>query len=159
MRSDCLDRLTRAGWAALEAHGVRTIVDLRNEDEREPDLEPRPDGLTTIHVPLDDVADTEFWAEVAELDGTPLYYRAFLERKPERCAAALAAIARARPGGVLFHCVGGRDRTGLVSLLALALAGVAPRTSPPTTRSATHGCPRSGPSEAGRTSGRRSKQP
>ena len=27
---------------------------------------------------------------------------------------------------MLFHCVGGRDRTGLIALLLLALAGVAP---------------------------------
>ncbi len=128
MRSACLDRLTRPGWDALEAHGVRTVVDLRNEDEREPDLTPRPARLTTVHVPLDDVADKEFWdrCHAEELDGTPLYYRPFAERKPERCAAAVAAIARAEPGGVLIHCVGGRDRTGLVSLLVLALVGVAP---------------------------------
>jgi protein-tyrosine phosphatase len=41
-------------------------------------------------------------------------------------AAVVAAIAHARPGGVVVHCVGGRDRTGLVSLLLLALVGVAP---------------------------------
>jgi protein-tyrosine phosphatase len=36
----------------------------------------------------------------------------------------VAAIARAEPGGVLVHCTGGRDRTGLISLLLLALARV-----------------------------------
>jgi protein tyrosine/serine phosphatase len=35
-------------------------------------------------------------------------------------------IAPAGPGGVLIHCVGGRDRTGLIAMLLLALAGVAP---------------------------------
>ena len=38
----------------------------------------------------------------------------------------LAAIARARPGGVIFHCTAGRDRTGLIAMLLLALAGVRP---------------------------------
>jgi protein-tyrosine phosphatase len=38
----------------------------------------------------------------------------------------LDAIEQADPGGVLFHCVGGRDRTGLVATAALAVAGVAP---------------------------------
>ena len=38
----------------------------------------------------------------------------------------VTAIACARPGGVAFHCGIGRDRTGLVSVLVLALAGVAP---------------------------------
>ena len=104
VRSACLDRLSRAGWDALEAHGVRTIVDLRNEDEREPDLEPRPAGLTTLQVPLDDVADSEFWdrCHADELDGTPLYYRPFIERKPERCAAAVGGH-RARAAGRGAH--------------------------------------------------------
>lgn len=35
-------------------------------------------------------------------------------------------MATARPGGVLIHCAGGRDRAELVSLLLLALVGVAP---------------------------------
>jgi len=30
------------------------------------------------------------------------------------------------PAGVIFHCGAGRDRTGLISLLLLALAGVTP---------------------------------
>ena len=125
VRSDSLDLLTPAGWAALRAYGIRTIVDLRNDHEL---VGVTPNGLTRVHVPLDDLADTEFWAATREneLDGTPLYYRPFLERKPERCAAAVAAVAGARPGGVLVHCVGGRDRTGLVVLLLLALARVAP---------------------------------
>ncbi len=36
----------------------------------------------------------------------------------------IEAIARSAPGGVLFHCGAGRDRTGLVALLLPALAGV-----------------------------------
>jgi protein-tyrosine phosphatase len=131
VRADGLDRLTGVGWSALRAHGIRTIVDLRNDDEIRAmqDVEPRPaELLTTVHVPLDDVADTEFWdyCWANDLDGSPLYYGPFLDRKPERCAAAVAAIVRAEPGGVVFHCGTGRDRTGLVSLLLLALVGVAP---------------------------------
>jgi protein tyrosine/serine phosphatase len=40
-------------------------------------------------------------------------------------AAAVTAVARAEPGGVLVHCAAGKDRTGLVVLMLLALAGVA----------------------------------
>jgi protein tyrosine/serine phosphatase len=38
----------------------------------------------------------------------------------------ISAIALAQPGGVLFHCIRGNDRTGIISLLLLALAGVTP---------------------------------
>lgn len=128
VRADAPDRLTPGGWSALLAHGIRTIIDLRNDDERHGTTEPPSGDLTTIHVPLDDVADTEFWKYLwdNELDGSPLYYQPFLDRKPQRCAAVVAAVGHARPGGVLIHCGIGRDRTGLVALLLLALVGVTP---------------------------------
>src|SRR4051812_31432926 len=60
VRGDALDELTEAGWAALAAHGVRTVVDLRNADERG-DAIP-PDGVRVVHVPLDASEDREFWS-------------------------------------------------------------------------------------------------
>ena len=81
-----------------------------------------------LEVPIDDIEDLEFWLYISNqrLGGTPLYYGPFLDRKPERCAAAITALARTGPGGVLYHCAAGRDRTGLISLLLLALAEVEP---------------------------------
>lgn len=129
VRADGLDRLTGSGWAALQAHGVCTVVDLRNDDEVREDAAPRPPGLTTVRVPLDDAEDQELWQHIwnHELDGSPLYFRLFLERKADRCVAAVRGIARAPAGGVVFHCGRGRDRTGLVALVVLSLAGVPPR--------------------------------
>ena len=127
VRADSLERLTAGGWAALEAHGVRTVIDLRNHDELGEDAAPRPAGVTTIHLPLDGMEDTEFWDQWVDRPefGTPHYYGPWLERFPDRAARVLAAIAQAEPGGVAYHCMGGRDRTGLVTMLVLAAAGVA----------------------------------
>ncbi len=127
IRSDAVSRLTAKGWSALWASGVRTVVDLRNEDERGPDAAPRPTGLTTLRIPLAPgrrSAPQSPWSSGKQ--GTPLYYPRFLEHFPQRTAQVVRAVARAEPGGVVLHCVAGRDRTGLVSLLLLALAGVAP---------------------------------
>ena len=126
VRADGLNRLTDEGWAALVAHGVRTVIDLRNGDELGVDVAPRPETVKTVHIPLDDIEDREFWEHIwaNELDGSPLYFRLFLERKPQQCAAVIRAIAQAQPGGVVFHCGRGRDRTGLVALLVLHLADV-----------------------------------
>jgi hypothetical protein len=127
---------------------MRTVLDLRNNDEVAPSDGARltgrvpgssqfpavaagsvaPPGMDRLHVALDDVADTEFWAEIARnrVDGTPLYMRPFLERKADRCAAVISALAASAPGGVIYHCGAGRDRTGLTTLLLLSLAGVEP---------------------------------
>ena len=128
VRADAVDRLSADGWAALWAHGVRTVIDLRNDFERRPDLAERPDGLTTVQLPLDGIEDREFWDRwgAGPQFGTPLYYRPHLDRFPQRSARVIAAIARAEPGGVLIHCGIGRDRTGLITLLALSLVGAAP---------------------------------
>lgn len=128
VRADALDGLTAAGWAALSAYGVRTVIDLRNADELGADVARRPASVQTVHLPLDGSDDREFWNvwDSGPQFGTPLYYRAHLERFPERNAAVLSAISSAEPGGVAFHCVGGRDRTGQVAMLLLGLAGVSP---------------------------------
>jgi protein-tyrosine phosphatase len=129
VRADCVAGLTETGWSALEAYGIRTVIDLRNHDELGSDTAPRPARLGTVHIPLDNVEDREFWGPGGWEDprfATPLYFRDHLERFPRTSAKVMTAIARARPGGVLFHCVRGRDRTGQVALLVLALAGVAP---------------------------------
>ena len=126
VRSASLQTLSAEGWDAAVAYGVRTVIDLRDDDEIGPDTAPRPSEITTVQVPLDGSGDTEFWAEwrSGPQFGTPLYYGPHLSRMPERSAAVISAIARAKPGGVAFHCQGGRDRSGQIAMLVLALAGV-----------------------------------
>lgn len=128
VRSDSLSRLTAAGWQALLDHGVRTVIDLRNAREREeaPDAAPRPAEVQTVHAALDGAEDTAFWTPIQATPefGTPLYYRAHLMRKPQLAAGAVKAIADAGRGGVAFHCVGGRDRSGELAMVVLGLLGV-----------------------------------
>lgn len=127
VRSESLDRLTPTGWQQLREHGIRTVIDLRNPDERTHAPDDAVTGVLTVTLALDGDQGLEspFWHAIGrQHSGTPLYYRPFLQRLPELAAAAVAAVADAAPGGVLIHCAGGRDRTGLVVLLLLALAGV-----------------------------------
>jgi protein tyrosine/serine phosphatase len=131
VRSETVDGLSADGWRALREHGVRTIIDLREEDELPAPEEwaARRDGIETVHIPLDRIADDpEFWDDWMHGPqfGTPLYYAPFVERSPDRTEQVLDAIEQAPPGGVLFHCVGGRDRTGMVAIAALAAARVDP---------------------------------
>jgi hypothetical protein len=124
VRSGTVDQVGRSGWAQARAAGIATVVDLREPQELPAE---RPPGVAWGHVALDDTADTAFWDPFMADGrwGTPLYYPAFLAAKPDRVAAAITTLARAR-GGVLFHCAAGRDRTGLVTALLLSVAGVEP---------------------------------
>jgi hypothetical protein len=130
VRSDTPAKLTEAGWSALYAYGIRTIITLRTYGMAEDELNitPRHPDLVTVQVAIEDITDTEFMQKwvASDLWSTPLYYKDALRRWPERHAAAISAVARARPGGVLFHCIRGNDRTGIIALLLLALVGVTP---------------------------------
>jgi protein-tyrosine phosphatase len=127
VRMEAPKRLSEAGWAAAWAHGVRTVVDLRDDDERDPDHAPRPTGITTVHAPLDPVG-TPFYEKWKEIDhlASPLYFPAMLAEHPQPVIAAVRAVANAAPGCVVFHCAGGKDRTGLLALVLLTLAGATP---------------------------------
>jgi protein-tyrosine phosphatase len=135
IRSDNIRRLTDSGWRSLAAHGVERIVDLRFPEELADDP-PRDVDLDVVHVSvLGPGLDLEYVAELdAHLfsveDVTDHYawsYVDFLERFRERFGRALAAVADT-DGTVVVHCVGGKDRTGLVAALLLRLAGVSRET-------------------------------
>jgi hypothetical protein len=128
VRSEGLDRLAPKGWSALHRHGVRTCVDLRSGFETsERPYRPGVDGIDVVWAPLEEglLDDPVFrdWAETGVLS-CALYFAPYVERWPDRMATAVRRIATARPGGVLYHCQRGRDRTGLVTLLLLSLADV-----------------------------------
>ena len=52
-------------------------------------------------------------------------YLGYLEHRAEAVVDALRALSDAGPGASLVHCAAGKDRTGVVVALALAVAGVA----------------------------------
>ncbi|GAB2654623.1 tyrosine-protein phosphatase [Saccharopolyspora gloriosae] len=125
VRSATPEYLTETGWAQLRDHGIRTVIDLTGGEDGHPDLAPRPPELTTTTIRMDPTEDTEFWAYWGRgLHGTPLYFRPFLDRHPQRAVEVVRAFARAPEGGVLVHCHAGRDRTGIAVLLLLLIAGV-----------------------------------
>ncbi|MGF6832814.1 protein-tyrosine phosphatase [Paenarthrobacter sp. TE4293] len=121
-RSDNADRISPDGWQQIFKAGIRTVVDLRQPGEREKDVQARPAWLTTINVDLDGLENTDFWANYWDngLVGTALYFLPHLNEMPERAGTAVSAIVNAPPGGVLFHCMGGRDRTGIIAMILLS---------------------------------------
>jgi protein-tyrosine phosphatase len=51
-------------------------------------------------------------------------YLGYLHDRPQAVVAALRALPRGGRGAAVVHCAAGKDRTGVVSALALAVAGV-----------------------------------
>ena len=128
LRADGLHRMKDEGVAQLHDLGVRIVIDLRRDHELE--AQPNPTrahaGIDYVHVSLFDrlellEAEAPKEGEVNVLLG--LYILALAERGAE-IRQILTTIANAE-GLVLFHCTAGKDRTGVIAALLLALVGVA----------------------------------
>ncbi|CAN5740069.1 tyrosine-protein phosphatase [soil metagenome] len=141
VRSDVLCRLTADGRAALVAHGVRTIIDVRSAEEvaRDWDVYPfRADAADSrgdaarpveyLNVPFTTGRDERVWEEIRAAYGAAQsreeLNRLDVDTNGAGIAAIVRAVADAPSGGVLIHCHAGKDRTGLAVALLLALLGV-----------------------------------
>jgi len=123
IRADDLANLTAEGVAAVRAAGVRRVIDLRGRAETE--LLPSPfagDERYRWRPFIDEVADRER-DPVAEATLLATY-RGSVERNGRNIVAGLRAVVDAPAGGVVVHCAAGKDRTGVLVALALAVAGV-----------------------------------
>jgi protein tyrosine/serine phosphatase len=132
VRADSVRQLSDEGWEALVDYGVKTVVDLRANEELEADP-PAELPVDVLHVPF---IEQDAWPEIeSDLEAavkaapdvataTRDVYLIFLEHFNRNVAAAVRAVANASEGGVVIHCAGGKDRTGLLTAFLLHLAGV-----------------------------------
>ena len=123
LRADGLHRLDEEGMGALVEAGVATVIDLRHPGELA--SQPNPFNANPAvryhNVSLfDSLAPTPKPGQDLLLE---LYILA-LDTRQEALAQVLTLIAEAPEGTVLYHCTAGKDRTGVVSALLLAVAGV-----------------------------------
>jgi protein-tyrosine phosphatase len=134
VRADSVRQLSDDGWKELVGYGVKTVVDLRANEELEADP-PAELPVEVLHVPFMETDASDWKAVEGELDAavkaapdvataTRNVYLIFLERFNRNVAAAIRAVADAPEGGVVIHCAGGKDRTGLLTAFLLHLAGV-----------------------------------
>ena len=117
IRADDLTLLTAAGVAALRTAGVGRILDLRRFAEIERAPGPFAGEPIYHHVPMIE--------EVLSYEPPADTYGPMLDLNRDRIARAFRALAGAPKGAVVVHCFGGKDRTGVLTALALAVAGVA----------------------------------
>lgn len=128
LRADDLVQLTPDGVQALADYGVRTVVDLRWPAEVA--ARPHPHALRAHAVRYHQVSllasDEMEWASLSGPCTKELWKCAVLQHTRPQLKEVLGIIANADDGPLLFHCVAGKDRTGLIAALLLALADVEP---------------------------------
>ncbi|MEU8260671.1 tyrosine-protein phosphatase [Micromonospora sp. NPDC048999] len=126
-RSDSLHRIDETDRTAFTALGIRTVIDLRRHSEVARDGRvPAYDGLRYRHIHPEHRA----WAEQLYVPGTSLTryladrYADLARTGTAGLAEAIGLIADSANAPVVVHCVAGKDRTGIVCGLALAVLGV-----------------------------------
>lgn len=125
LRSDGLAALTQPDIEFLLAYGVGCVVDLRSEKERAE--EPSPEALlqqvSCYSFPmLDQAASSGFTKDMPPSMGE--VYVELLQYSAQELLKVLKTFAAHSDQTVLFHCSAGKDRTGVVAMLLLLLAGV-----------------------------------
>jgi protein-tyrosine phosphatase len=126
VRSDRLNLLTPAGMQAVLEYGVRTIIDLRYPFEIARDPNPfakRKTEARYIHYSLMGESWDD-WMTREPAFGKAYWYPGVLDTCQRELREVLELMADAPAGGILFHCHVGKDRTGILAMLLLALAGV-----------------------------------
>ncbi len=126
-RADGLGKLAGADWVKFQTLGVRTVIDLRFPEEvARRGRVPGYDGLAYYNLSIEhrpcrqatlapEVEPTRFLAD---------RYAEVLSDGVVEIGQALAVIAAAESAPVVIHCAAGKDRTGLIAALVLALVGV-----------------------------------
>jgi len=145
LRSDNLQGLSAADIARLTGDlALRDVIDLRTHDEVAKEgpgpLTARPD-VAIHHLSLYTEAGAHTDVEAAEVDVDSVLpwqgqeaspeiedraagiYLNYLHDRPDSVIAALRVMGRSE-GTALVHCAAGKDRTGVVTALALEVADV-----------------------------------
>ena len=132
-RSAALGRLTDADGAILAATGLRTVVDLRSDQEREqaPSRLHALPGVALHALPIDISLGIPLRDVVAAGSAKAMVlmrraYVAYALEWSHRYAALFDLLLHETRRPLLFHCTAGKDRTGFGAALLLAALGVPP---------------------------------
>ncbi len=122
LRTDCPLTLTDASLSTLEEIGVRTAIDLRNDQEIRDDATrhalDRAPGIRYLNLPL----IPRFSPEMMPRDLAEAYLMYLRDLQPQ-IRAVISALASSEAPAIV-NCQAGKDRTGMIIALALGAVGV-----------------------------------
>lgn len=129
-RSDSLQSVTDRDVALLhDTLGVRSLIDLRGEDEvlaeGRGSLADRALRYTNLPLVQEDGSLVSYLKDSRTVDLVPRYL-SYLAYPGRTVLRALELISEAETAPMVFFCAAGKDRTGVLSALVLRLVGVEP---------------------------------
>lgn len=124
-RSDSLHRCSDGDLAIIDALGIRVVCDLRRVEE----IERSPGPRKHIHVEVQSrpLADTDPTTLRERADGERWLFEDYctmLERSGPVFGQLFTTLAEPDNSPCVFHCLGGKDRTGMAAALLLSWLGV-----------------------------------
>lgn len=140
-RSGGLSKASNKDLEKLSALRIKTICDLRSENERkkEPDRFPNAEPVTFFNIPMRPIVDYHgrsfkrlfslMFGEERRRDYIAESYYAYREYATGHLPQLKALLVRiSNPDNLplLIHCTAGKDRTGVVASLIQQMLGVAP---------------------------------
>ena len=121
----------------LSKLGIRTIIDLRTQFESNyhPDRLPVDDGIQSFHIPINDSNIAKLFREnLPELqklaenstahDIMIQIYQNFITKFTNEFREFIHTVLEYGDDPILWHCTGGKDRTGFASALILKILDV-----------------------------------
>lgn len=129
LRSGSLTRLTRNDRRILKEYGLTRVVDVRSNFELRLFPDPywrRPEpGVDYRHIPMMDQLNSNGFQGLLP-ESMFAVYRDLLDEAQDGFRELVGALDLVE-GCTLFHCRVGKDRTGVIAMLLLDLAGVGER--------------------------------
>jgi protein-tyrosine phosphatase len=126
-RSDALYRLTPSDRVVYDQLGIVAVYDLRSNDERERHPNPMPSRQVALEsqVPRDEFNDGSALRSAADAESRLRdVYLAILATAGPLFGELYSGLADQARLPAVFHCAGGKDRTGLAAALLLSWLGV-----------------------------------
>lgn len=122
IRGGTVDRPTESDIGTLRELNISTVIDLRGDFE----FDNQPNGMERLTDNVNHVSLYELnVAEAKDMKMTITeVYEYIVDNYKENICKALKAVANAPEGAVFYHCFLGKDRTGILSMLLLTIAGV-----------------------------------